>query len=212
MSYESSIACKVLATTCCVCCRPLVDADSVDLGIGPICRKKYMKPEPGFEDSAIAFAVLAQSKLPGGILEKVASAATAREQANMLVYWASANIDDPEKVLSIAPALRLLGYSKLADKLVADRSPIQIRLDGMAYVVTTPYSGLFNSLLRNRRAVYLRDPRGSILRDRNGKPKFAGWSVPVSERRNLWNALTLVFPGILGNGPKGHFRVAQEIA
>ncbi len=132
MSYEFSKACRVLATRCCVCHRDLVDADSVDLGIGPICRKRYMKPEPGASESAAAFAALTQSQVPTEILEAVAVRPTAREQANMLVYWASANIDDSDKVLSIAPALRLLGYNALADKLVADRTPIQIKLVGEA--------------------------------------------------------------------------------
>jgi hypothetical protein len=37
MSYEDAPQTKMLATHCCVCGRPLVDAKSVELGIGPEC-------------------------------------------------------------------------------------------------------------------------------------------------------------------------------
>jgi len=30
-----------IATTCCVCGADLVDATSIEFGIGPVCRKKY---------------------------------------------------------------------------------------------------------------------------------------------------------------------------
>ena len=40
-SYLTAPATKMLATHCAVCARALVDAKSVELGIGPDCRKKY---------------------------------------------------------------------------------------------------------------------------------------------------------------------------
>jgi hypothetical protein len=41
MNYENAPATRMLATQCAVCRRPLVDALSVETGIGPNCRKKY---------------------------------------------------------------------------------------------------------------------------------------------------------------------------
>lgn len=41
MSYESAPATQILATHCCVCGRPLVDAKSVEVGMGPDCRRRY---------------------------------------------------------------------------------------------------------------------------------------------------------------------------
>lgn len=41
MSYENAPATQMIATHCCVCNRPLVDSVSVELGIGPECRKKH---------------------------------------------------------------------------------------------------------------------------------------------------------------------------
>ena len=41
MGYEQAPATRMLATNCVMCNRPLVDAASVEAGIGPVCRKKY---------------------------------------------------------------------------------------------------------------------------------------------------------------------------
>lgn len=41
MSYENAPSTLMLATHCAICARPLRDAKSVDLGIGPDCRRKY---------------------------------------------------------------------------------------------------------------------------------------------------------------------------
>jgi hypothetical protein len=53
MSYESAPATKLLATHCACCSRPLVDAVSVETGIGPDCRKKHgytqAQAEPNWE-------------------------------------------------------------------------------------------------------------------------------------------------------------------
>lgn len=43
-NYENAPATQMVATHCCVCHRPLLDAISVELGIGPDCRKKYYRP------------------------------------------------------------------------------------------------------------------------------------------------------------------------
>lgn len=39
-SYESAPATSLLSTTCAACGRPLLDAVSVECGLGPICREK----------------------------------------------------------------------------------------------------------------------------------------------------------------------------
>lgn len=38
MCYTNAPACEMLATHCVVCGRPLVDAESVECGVGPDCR------------------------------------------------------------------------------------------------------------------------------------------------------------------------------
>lgn len=41
MSYEAAPATRMLATHCAACARPLVDAKSVETGMGPDCRKRH---------------------------------------------------------------------------------------------------------------------------------------------------------------------------
>lgn len=42
MSYENAASTKMLASHCAFCARPLRDAQSVESGVGPICRRRYM--------------------------------------------------------------------------------------------------------------------------------------------------------------------------
>lgn len=42
MSYENAPATRMLATHCAFCGRPLVDAQSVETGVGPVCRGKFL--------------------------------------------------------------------------------------------------------------------------------------------------------------------------
>jgi len=45
MSYENAPATKLVATHCVACGRPLVDAQSIEAGMGPDCRGMYGAPE-----------------------------------------------------------------------------------------------------------------------------------------------------------------------
>ena len=54
MSYEDSKQCKLLATHCVCCGRPLVDACSVELGIGPECRNGIYPEDVDEADRKIA--------------------------------------------------------------------------------------------------------------------------------------------------------------
>lgn len=93
MSYENAPATRLLATHCAMCNRPLVDAESVETGVGPICRKKYGAPAHLDEES--------------------------RKRANVLIYEAAAT-DDPTRIPAIIAELSLLGCDVAAEKL-ADR-------------------------------------------------------------------------------------------
>lgn len=91
MGYEDAVQTKLLATNCCVCGRPLVDAISVQLGIGPDCRNNYA----------------------GGI-----DAAT-QKLCNQLTYQAAmaVQVGDLNKVRSIADEVQKLGLDVLADRI-----------------------------------------------------------------------------------------------
>jgi hypothetical protein len=111
MSYENSEACKMVATCCACCARPLVDAVSVELGMGPICRKKH-----GYDEGP----------------------AENRKRANKLVYWIAAK-QHGDEVAQWVVELRELGFVKLADVII-DRldNVLRITRDGATYLVRAP--------------------------------------------------------------------------
>jgi hypothetical protein len=122
MSYENAPATKMLATHCAACGRPLVDAVSVETGLGPDCRKKY----------------------------SVEVSEENRELANGLVYQLALE-QTGEAALRCAFELRALGFVALADR-VADRcADITISVDGDVLLVATPWSESANEQWRTIR-------------------------------------------------------------
>jgi len=120
--YTAAPATKILATHCACCRRPLLDAKSVECGVGPICRKKYLDLDGLDEDT--------------------------RKRANVLVYECAAT-DDPEVLMGNIAELSLLGCDTIATKL-ADRcgavSVTQAADD--ALVVRSGYSADFVNATR----------------------------------------------------------------
>ena len=119
MSYINAPATKLLATHCCCCGRPLVDATSVELGIGPECR----------------------SGETGGISE------VQRELCNKLTYQAAVAAQEGkvEIIRKCAEAIRNLGLEALAEKVEkrfvnAERlAKIKITAVGDCLEVVTPF-------------------------------------------------------------------------
>lgn len=113
MHYEEAPATKLLATHCACCARPLVDAKSVECGVGPDCRKMH-----GFD---------------------VDVSDAARVEANGLVYRIAAQQDGPE-VLAMTDRLRALGFEKLAARIAERLATIRIERVGGRVIVRAPYS------------------------------------------------------------------------
>jgi hypothetical protein len=92
MCYENSVQCRLLATHCCVCGKALVDATSVQLGIGPDCRNNVNQ----------------------GISEET------RKACNLLTYDAAiaAQEGNVVKIRKISEMIRDLGLDILADKII----------------------------------------------------------------------------------------------
>ena len=187
-NYENAPACKLLATHCCACGRPLVDAVSVESGMGPDCRKRYM-------------VIDGLSSIVGSPEE----AEKLRSRANYLVWEMAIQISavhggDLDQVSRCAVAnnlheLRAMGFLKLASKLEAQW--VQIRVteepDG-TYAVKAPYDE--RSVLSWRRIP------GRVWDGRNKVNR-----VPMAGRVKLWELLIRHFPGFAGMGPKGSFVV-----
>lgn len=181
MSYENSPQCVMLATHCCVCGRPLVDAISVELGIGPDCRDYNNQ----------------------GIDEDTQKA------ANVLTHRAAvaAEAGYISTVLEIAEEIRQLGLPVLADRVasrfIAAERKVKVTVstrNGML-IVKTPYRrGMAADFIEAWRAIPGR--RWNGLEQAN--------LVPVESKRHLWALLTRFFPGQYGRGDKGLFRIPSS--
>jgi hypothetical protein len=111
--YENAPATKMLATHCACCSRPLVDAKSVEIGVGPECRKRH-----GFD---------------------VDVDEEARQRANAIVYAIALEQTGPG-VVEGCVELRELGFVTLADRILHRLKTIIIShdQDGML-VLKSPY-------------------------------------------------------------------------
>lgn len=179
-TYKNASATKMLASNCAVCGRALVDAISVEMGIGPECRKDY----------------------DGGISEEN------RIQANKIVHDAAmaAGIGRISEVLEAADKVEAIGLTVLANKMrrrfrnAKRLAEIEIeKIPGGFYRVITPYrrkdSKAFVAAWRS--VPGRRWENGSNI-------------IPVSSKTALWTVLKEFFGGRYANGPKGTFRIPIE--
>jgi hypothetical protein len=116
--YENSAACKLVATHCCVCNKPLVEALSVTSGIGPVCAKKYgaqaPQAEPNFKAACVEAAQIAD--LPEALVVAL-HAENAQKACNVATYYIAAKREGREVACLIA-MIWALGFKTLAEILV----------------------------------------------------------------------------------------------
>ncbi len=122
--YENAPATKMLATACAICARPLLDAKSVEIGIGPICRDKY-----GYGELS-------------GLTEEV------RIEANKAIHAIACDQDGP-KVIPNVKRLMELGLTGVVSAVLARVAVVKLATtpDGR-YAVKSPYSDMATSLFR----------------------------------------------------------------
>jgi hypothetical protein len=118
MGYEEAPATRMLASQCAVCGRPLVDAVSVDAGMGPDCRDKH-----GFNDEAVS--------------------EDGRKAANAAVYQIallrSQGALTGTVLASAVGRIKSAGLHKLAAVLVDRLTAVKVGEDGGRLTVVTPY-------------------------------------------------------------------------
>jgi hypothetical protein len=121
MSYENAPATKLVAKNCAICGRPLVDALSVECGIGPICRE-----ESGYD---------------------VEAEPEARATANAIVHRIATGMPLDELIPAIE-TLSAFGFKKLADTVAARKATIVVEDwgDGTLAVFTPYHSEFVNAL------------------------------------------------------------------
>lgn len=128
MSYENAPATQMLATHCAVCSKPLVDAKSVEVGMGPECRRKH-----GFN---------------------VEIDPEARKEANKIIHALALHNGGQYPTPSYLPEaierIGALGLHKLAEVLADRLAPVKIsKLENGRIGVDTPYSEEIVAALRN---------------------------------------------------------------
>ena len=112
MSYESAPATKLLATHCIFCNRPLLDAASVEAGIGPVCREKVGYNDPVSDSD--------------------------RKQANKLVHTIATNRQSPE-VNRWITEIAMLGLERLSIRLKEALADIRIEQKEDKLWIKAPY-------------------------------------------------------------------------
>lgn len=199
MGYEDAKATKMLATHCAACGRPLVDASSVEYGVGPVCRKKYQYEDAlpitqeVTEKVEKTLSSVSDPDLQGKVSEAV-SKDDSRKAANVLVHHIAKFQKGPESMGAIR-LIRALGYEVLADR-IEDRLKPEIIIeedeDQGRIVVDSPYNKTFVALVRE-------------IEDRKFDFETKTWSVPKKKKRDLWEALKAAYEGEVGMGDKGPF-------
>lgn len=202
MSYESAPATILLATRCCICGRPLLDAESVECGIGPTCRKGMESDAtPDWaqvaEHLATWVAADQNSDQRRQMFEVALEASVDAEKtgddhkmANVLTHYIAA-VQGKESVGHLLMAIRSMGRTRLADALASRLYKIRVRIAGEELMVKFPYSDTMPRRMRAMGARWEKDD------------KF--YRVPLVAARRLWTALKETFPGEKAFGQKGEF-------
>lgn len=109
--YENAPATKMLATRCIICSKPLVDAESVEAGMGPTCRERcgYAGMAPGV-----------------------------RREANLIVHRIAVDRYSPDVLVRLAE-LRFSGLKNLAEKIEKAISPVKIEETSGKLFIEAPY-------------------------------------------------------------------------
>jgi hypothetical protein len=174
MSYENATSTKMLATHCVVCARPLRDAISAELGIGPICRERH-----GWNAEIDAVSAAGP-----------ASPHTIRAEANRLIHQIAANLHDELVRATGCQALRELGFRKVAERIeyrgkdAPAKEPVEVRPStrGTGCYVRAPY--------RPVAVAGWREVPGRRWDDRTNE-NF----VPTHSRTQLWTLLRTLYQG-----------------
>jgi len=129
MGYETAASTKMLSTSCVLCNRPLRDAESVQAGVGPICKKKYLLgPASSGAPDWERFDELLKTA-PSPVRDRVESLASSEREdnhrvMNVLIHLAGAKWEEGDEdaqlvIASVSELAGALGYGGVRDKLVS---------------------------------------------------------------------------------------------
>jgi len=182
MGYEDAPATKIMATHCCACGKPLVDAKSVETGMGPVCRKKYGYDMPCSEEH--------------------------RKMANAIIYALALAVSNNEVTLETVQSvdqLDALGFTKIAAIFRFRSVPIAVTIDTFdgeeRYFVRAPYNESYNYDVWTKPRQGTKVPAAFAPTAK----KVFHWTFPKDEynRKRIFGALLKHFEGSLAFAPDG---------
>ena len=174
MSYENAPGTKMLATHCICCGRPLLDALSVEIGIGPVCRRKS-----GYEDVDKSFAP-ENHRVANALIRRLA-----QDQSNF------------DLLSTTYMELQKLGFDRLADTIGSRLASVKIVEKDQKLYVTSPYNPTFIDAT-------------CFVPGRKWNKKKRHTEFSVSTKGALYCALKKAYPGYIGFGAKGPFRLPSN--
>jgi len=192
----------LVATHCACCGRQLKDATSVDFGVGPICRGKYLYEDalPVTKEILDETRSIVEKELASEIRGYVWSRLVnddSRAAANHLVKFVAVHQKDAVSM----PALRILkvmGYTELVERVEKRiKAAILITVSDDEVTIESPYNRDFVDAVR-------------AIKGRRYNREDKTWSVPKTGKRDLWSAMLNHFEGSLGKGPKGPFVIEKN--
>lgn len=208
--YESAISTQLMATNCCICGRPLLDADSVGTGVGPICREKFLPRVMSYDvdQGLLAHAV---SMCPPALRKAIASDVENeawRELVNKAIWHASMAVsytgpESKEVLAAVQQLTAAVGAERVAERLkkfyVSAKIKVSQRADGRIGARTP----------RNER--FIEAVKKIPGRRWHGQPEFI-WSVPANMVDQLIAALSAGFPGEIMEDMNGNVAVIPRDA
>lgn len=202
-STNTKIAHITLVATHCACCgRPLKDATSVEFGVGPICRGKYLYEDalPVSNETLDKVRTLVNSDLDSSVRSYVWNRLVnddSRAAANHLVKFIAVHQKDAESMPALR-ILKLMGYADLVARVEKRiKAAILIEVKDRMVTIESPYNPEFVKAVR-------------AIKGRKYNRENKTWSVPVTAKKSLWSAMLQNFSGSLGKGPKGPFVIEYE--
>ena len=131
MGYQNAPATRMMASQCAFCSKPLVDAQSVEVGVGPVCRKKHMVADAVDE--------------------------AARKEGNQLIYHIALIQKGPsvEGSLDRLAELGLMNAAFRIKQRLVKGNPVELWVAEDRLLLKTPFvdRGIFNQLIAAIRRV-----------------------------------------------------------
>lgn len=211
MGYEQAPATKLLAQHCCHCGKELLDADSVQAGMGPTCRKRFLN-HPDVNPNIPTALQFAHDHMKdeefASVLFEALQAADAHKAANILTHHIAARTTRHHVpggfygrtiwtptfpvVAWMIHCINALGYTHLAKTIARRLYRVVVWKNGNEYQVAAEFNHDFIDGMRAMKAQYDKVTRTNRL--------------PDTMRSPLFLLLKKVYKGCLGFTPAGEYK------